>query len=164
MPATPILVLLLAVTLWIALGFGLAHWSGWRMLAIYYRGTVPDHGMRWYFIGARLGPVGYRRCLTLGADPRGIGLSMWLPLRFSHRSLYIPWAEIDELKPCHGTARPMVRLQLRRTPGVAIELPRQLAIDALRQTYGHVLPPGANALLAPNTRPGAAAPRRLESA
>jgi hypothetical protein len=160
----PILVLLLTVALWIALGFGLARWSGWSTLALYYRGTVPDYGLRWHFISARLGPFGYRQCLTLGADSRGIRLYMWLPLRFSHRSLFIPWAEIDELGLGRGGVRSSVRLQLRRAPGVAIELPRQLAIAALRQAHSRALPPGADALLAAETRPGAAPPRSLESA
>lgn len=160
----PILVLLLAVALWVALGFGLARWSGWSSLALYYRGRVPNDGLRWHFVSARVGPVGYRRCLTLGADSRGLRLSMWLPMRFSHRSLSIPWAEIDALGPCYGSTQPMVGLQLRRAPGVAIELPRQLAIAALGQVHGHVLPPGANALLAPGTHPPGAPPRRLESA
>jgi hypothetical protein len=159
----PILVLLLAVALWVALGFGLARWSGWSSLALYYRGSVPNDGLRWHFISARVGSVGYRRCLTLGADSRGLRLSMWLPMRFSHRSLSIPWAEIDALGPCYGSTQPMVGLQLRRTPGVAIELPRQVAIAALRQAYGRTLPQGANALLAADARPGAAPPRPLES-
>jgi len=89
---------------------------------------------------------------------------MWLPLRFSHRSLFIPWAEIDALGPCYGSTRPMVGLQLRRAPGVAIELPRQLAIAALGQFHGRTLPPGAEALLAADTRTGAVPSRRLESA
>jgi hypothetical protein len=160
----PILVLLLAVALWVALGFGLARWSGWGTLALYYRGSVPNDGLRWHFISARVGSVGYRRCLTLGADSHGLRLSMWLPLCFSHRSLFIRWVEIDGLQTCHGSPRPMVELQLRRAPGVAIELPRQLAIAALRQVHGHTLPPGADALLAADTRPAAAPRRRLESA
>lgn len=160
----PVLVLLLAVALWIALGFGLARWSGWSTVALYYGGSVPDHGLRRHFISARLGPVGYRQCLTLRADSRGIHISMWLPLRFSHRSLSIPWAEIDGIGPCHGSPGPTIGLQLRRAPGVAIELPRELAIAALRQIHGRALPPGANTLLAADTHPGAAPPRRLESA
>lgn len=158
-----LLVLLLAVALWIALGFGVARWSGWSTLALYYRGTVPDHGLRWHFLSARVGPAGYRRCLTLGADSRGLRLFMWLPLRFSHRSLFIPWAEIDGLEPCHGSFRPLVELQLRRAPGVAIELPRQLAIAALRQAHVRALPPGADTLLAADTQPAAVPRRPLES-
>lgn len=157
-----VLALVLAVALWVALGFALARFSGWRILASWYRRPVPDDGMRWYFTSVRLGPLGYRRCMTVGADLRGIRLSMWLPLRFSHPSLFIPWAEIDQLEACRREARPMVWLQVRRAPGVAIGLPRQLTIDALRQTHARGLPPGAHTLLAKDDRPGAP-PQPMES-
>ena len=163
MPATPILVLLLVAALWVALGFGLARFGGWSTLATYYRGALPDHGLHWHFISARLGPVGYRQCLMLGADSRGLRLSMLLPLPFSHPALFIPWAEIDKLAPCRHALQPMVRLQVRRAPSIAIDLPRQLAIDVLRQAYGRTLPPGADALLAADARTSATAPRTLES-
>lgn len=159
----PILILLLAVALWIALGFGLARWSGWSILAPHYRGTVAGHGLRWHFTSARLGPVGYRRCLGLAADAHGLRLCTWLPMRLSHPSLFIPWSEVDEVGPGRAHFRSPVRLQLRRAPGISVELPRRLAIAALRQVQGRALPPGAHALLADDSGRAAVPPQRLQS-
>lgn len=152
----PALFLLFAVALWFAIGLGMAHVSGWRTLAIHYRATEPFLDKCWYFSSASIRPVTYHRCLTLGANTRGLCISPLLPFRFSHPSLFVPWSEIDEIERCRESGRPMVRFHFRRTPSVAFTISLDLARAAIGELGGRSPPPGAGALLDPDIPAGKA--------
>jgi hypothetical protein len=70
--------------------------SGWRQLAGNYRFEGAFTGKRWRFrsISMRWG-AGYGSCVHIGADTRGLYLSILFLFRPGHPSLFIPWSDIS---------------------------------------------------------------------
>ncbi|MEO8746346.1 MAG: hypothetical protein ABI379_01620 [Rhodanobacter sp.] len=146
------LFLLLAATLWLAVGFATAYMSGWRTLATYYRATEPFRGTRWRFSSASFRPLAYHQCLTLGANGRGLHVSVSFPFPFSHPPLFVPWSEVDSIEHWREAATPMVRLHLRRAPSVTFKISQDLARAMIKEVHGRTLPIGAGTLLDPGIR------------
>jgi hypothetical protein len=73
--------------------------SGWGLLARRFRTTEEFCGERWGWQSARFRWLGgYNNCLTIGANPQGLYLSVMpimFPLRLFHPDLLIPWQEIE---------------------------------------------------------------------
>lgn len=70
--------------------------GGWASLAGAYRISEPFSGSQWKFESGQMRYLTrYNHCLTVGADPRGLYLSILWPLRISHPPLFIPWRDIS---------------------------------------------------------------------
>ena len=81
---------------WIVTAFLVGQIGGWAELAQVYRTTEPFPGrkrtwqcaaMRWF--------MSYNNCLTVGADARGLYLSIFPLFRIGHPPLLIPWSELS---------------------------------------------------------------------
>jgi hypothetical protein len=70
--------------------------SGWATLARRFRATIPFTGqtLSWKSARMRWG-AGYNNCLTIGADPAGLSLSMAFLFRLGHPPLFLPWHEVS---------------------------------------------------------------------
>ena len=150
----PVLFLLLATVLWLAVSLVMAYLGGWQTLATYYRAPGPFHGKQWHFSSASIRLVTYHNCLTLGANTQGVFISVWLPFRFRHAPLFVPWSEIDSVERCSKTVRPTVRFHFRRTPSATLGISLELARAMISETHGRPLPLGASTLLEPVVRLG----------
>jgi hypothetical protein len=70
--------------------------GGWASLAEPYRISEPFSGSQWKFESGQMRYLTrYNHCLTIGANPRGLYLSIPWPLRISHPPLFIPWRDIS---------------------------------------------------------------------
>lgn len=88
-------ILTFIVASWISITY-ISHVSGWASLVEPYRSTDPFSGSQWKFESAQMRYLTrYNHCLIVGADPRGLYLSVMWPLRIAHPPLFIPWREIS---------------------------------------------------------------------
>lgn len=111
---------------------GLLSWiSGWSGLGQEYRCGVPFTGPVWSWQTGHMRGVGFRSCLTVGADRGGLYLAMMLPFRFRHPPLYIPWSHI-QVTPKRGLFISGMQFLLGPPPGVTLWLSAALA-EKLRQ-------------------------------
>jgi hypothetical protein len=84
------------VALWCAIGFLSSKLTGWAVLAQRFRSTYPFAGQIWRWKSARMRRgANYNNCLTIGADPIGLYLSMVFFFRVGHPPLFLPWSEIS---------------------------------------------------------------------
>ncbi len=82
--------------MWAVVPTLISHIGGWAALAQNYTAQEPFTGRTWSFQrGQMRWFTGYNNCLTVGADPRGLYLSMFLLLRIGHPPLFIPWHDIS---------------------------------------------------------------------
>jgi len=74
----------------------IAVFSGWMMLSRRFRLTSVFTGATWEFRSARMRWTSrYGNCLSIGADPAGLKLSVFFPFRPGHPPLFVPWSEIS---------------------------------------------------------------------
>jgi hypothetical protein len=84
------------VAVWCLTGFLTGKMSGWATLGRRFGSTFPFPDQTWRWKSARLRwGANYNNCLTIGADPSGLYLSMLFFFRIGHPPLFIPWAEIS---------------------------------------------------------------------
>jgi hypothetical protein len=70
--------------------------GGWASLAEQYRSREPFAVSRWSFQSGQFRWLaGYNNCLTVGANPHGLYLSIFPLFRIAHPPLFIPWREIS---------------------------------------------------------------------
>jgi hypothetical protein len=131
---------LLFVAFWTAICLGMAH-LGWAKLARYYRAWESFDGQRQFFRSAQVGQSSYRNCLTMGASPRALHLSVFFLFRVGHPPLRIPWGDISA-KDTHGPLGRSYELHFRLVPGVKMRLPSDIG-DELQSGAGSRWPVGA---------------------
>jgi hypothetical protein len=91
-----ILAILSMVGSWAIIFTLISRVGGWATLAEQYRCEETFTGPRWSFQrGQMRWMVGYNNCLNVGADPRGLYLSILFPFRLGHPPLFIPWRDIS---------------------------------------------------------------------
>jgi len=83
------------VILWILLNFIISRLTGWARMAAHYHKAGGFTGKVWRFqtITTRRG-MGYRGSTNVGADSRGLHLSLFFLFRFGHPPLFVPWRDI----------------------------------------------------------------------
>jgi hypothetical protein len=92
---SPIFALAAGVGLWLVIVFLIGQFSDWAALAGEFRSTENFTGSRWHLQSGQFRWLGsYNNCLTVGADPRGLYLSVFPLFRPGHPPLFIPWNEI----------------------------------------------------------------------
>jgi hypothetical protein len=93
----PILLgIVFVVVAWITMFTLTSQIGGWATLARQYKALETFTGSRWNFEKAQMRwLIGYNNCLTIGADPRGLYISMFFPVRIGHPPLFIPWRDIS---------------------------------------------------------------------
>ena len=87
--------LFLFAAIWLGVTFLLSWLSGWRLLAQRFRAQEPWNGQRWGWQSARLRVCSYNHCLTFGASPAALYLSIMPLFGLFNPALLIPWQEIE---------------------------------------------------------------------
>jgi hypothetical protein len=120
----------------------ISHMGGWASLAEKYRCQETFTGPRWSFEqGQMRWMVGYNHCLTIGADPRGLYLSILFPFRIAHPPLFIPWRDIS-----HATKKflwvTFLELRLGHEPVIPLRISAALG-QKVKTAAGASWPPEA---------------------
>ena len=119
--------LLIAILVWLVLGFVSRHITGWASLAQRYRCHERFSGARLRSRSAVMRYWGrYSNCLTLGVNPRGFCLSMSIPFLPGHPPLFIPWNEITVRRTSFLLTK-YVELRLGREPAIPFRIYEGLA-------------------------------------
>jgi hypothetical protein len=93
--------------MWLGITSLLAELGGWRELARLYaepEGTVRAPAQRFSMasLDLRRGwfplPVNYSNCMVVEVAPAGLHLRPWLPFRFRHPPLLIPWPAMERVQ------------------------------------------------------------------
>ena len=92
----PGFIILFVLGLLFLLGHLIARLGGWTTLSALYRFQGSFLGTCWRFQSAQMRwLLGYNNCLTIGANPQGLYLSMLFLFRVGHPPLLIPWTDIS---------------------------------------------------------------------
>jgi len=98
----PIFFLLFFAAVWILVAKIVAVTGGWPKLAEIYGTTNRGEGEFFRTGSARIGkkwfPANYGRCLIIAIGSRGIFMNPWLPFRFFHRPLFLPWRAVTKME------------------------------------------------------------------
>ncbi len=84
--------------LWCAVLLALSYAGGWHALAASYGAREPPHGTQFTGESGFVGGVSYRGTLTVHVASEGLFLSVPAFFRIGHRTLLIPWNEINNPK------------------------------------------------------------------
>ena len=129
-------VLLIAILVWMVVGFASGHITGWASLAQRFRYDERFTGERVRFCSAAMRYWNhYGNCLTIGVNPQGFFLSLSIPFFPGHPPLLIPWDEITLCRKRFLWAK-CVELRLGREPAVPLRICERLAtkLAALART------------------------------
>jgi len=134
--------LLLVLLVWVGALHLLARVGGWASLARVYRLEDSFAGDRWRFQSGQMRwATNYGSILTVGANRRGLYLAVFLPFRFGHPPLFIPFADISA-GTMRGRAFAHYELGFRRVPGIPFRvserLGRRIATAAGPSWPGHI--------------------------
>ncbi|TWT78757.1 hypothetical protein CA13_01540 [Planctomycetes bacterium CA13] len=125
---SPLVVVIMLPLMWCGISFLLTFLSGWAKLAERYPDrTLPDC-KAFYCQSGNIGGVNYNSCLTLCVSQRGLGLSVMIPFRIGHPTLWIPWSDFHDVQE---TRTPIVGFRsmtatLGTPPTVKVKLPAWL--------------------------------------
>ena len=121
------LIVLAGVGFWIGVGLLIARIGGWAALAAAYSHSGEFQGERLRFQTAQMRwGTNYGGCLTIGANHRGLFLSVLFLFRIGHPPLFIPWTDISVSDP-KGRWFSYVELRFRRAPSIPLRVSEQLA-------------------------------------
>jgi hypothetical protein len=113
--------------------------GGWRLLARTYPLSEPFPADRWRFQSARMRyGVAYNGGLNVGADRRGLYISILFLLRGGHPPLFIPWPDVS-ISSEHSSWFAGTTLRFKKEPGVPFRISETLA-QRLRVAAGSSWP------------------------
>ena len=132
------------VIAWVGTFQALASIGGWRELARAYPplgvlGSSLGESFRFRSAQLRNG-IGYNNCITLGASPMALRISMPWVFSIGHAPIEVPWSEI-RTEAGRSWGFPMVTLHVARLPGIPLRLRRGLAADLARASGGQLALP-----------------------
>jgi hypothetical protein len=141
-PQPPFLVFgVFFVAVWIAVGFLVGTFSGWRLLASRFRLEGEFCGNVHIWQSARMKSyMDYHGVLKIGANDEGLYLATSFLFRLGHPALLIPWREIELGPRRRKWFFPTVELRLGRDNQVPLVISAGLA-ESLRIDAGEVWPP-----------------------
>jgi len=90
-----------------------AHASGLNRLVDSYPANTEPTGIRFTWQTVMIGPVVYRRCVTVHVSGEGLYLHVRPPLA-SYPLLFIPWSEVSALRPATFHWQNGLRLSIGR--------------------------------------------------
>lgn len=122
----PLLFVLFFVGLWMLISVVISHVGGWQELAGIYSSADPFQGRRWPVQSGQMRWAGYNNALTVGANARGLHLSVLFLFRLGHPPLFIPWEEISAENK-RQWLRSRVELRFARASGVPLVISKGLA-------------------------------------
>jgi hypothetical protein len=122
-----VLALLVVLLFIILLLYAFARLSGWSRLAAAYPGRDrPAQPRRWFGYGVFRGWIGYNGGLMVGADEGGLDIAgMPFLLAFCHPPIFIPWADVVEIRRRRILWAAFYGIRTRRAPEVDFALRRR---------------------------------------
>jgi hypothetical protein len=120
----PFFFCLFFVLFWLLGSWMIARHSGWTTLALAYGTNRKYVGPQLKGRTAKLNWVHYHTCLNIGANGRGLSLTMGYFFNLNHKNLFIPWNDI-QLTKSEMTWGPTVVLHFEKVPKVLMELPEK---------------------------------------
>jgi hypothetical protein len=92
----PLIFPLYLVSVWILVSFVISLIGGWYQLQRNFRLREKFDGTQWTFQSGKMRSIaGYRNCLVVGANPRGLFLGTLVLFRAFHPNLLIPWEQVS---------------------------------------------------------------------
>jgi hypothetical protein len=132
----PLAFLPLFILFWCAVTYLIALLTGWSRLAERFRLSTTFTGPTWNFQTARMRfTARYGNCLTVGADPTGLEISILFLFRPAHPPLFIPWSEITLARRSTFLGIRQVKLLLGHDEQIPFTITGRLA-DRLQSAAG----------------------------
>jgi hypothetical protein len=120
---------LFAPSIWILVTFIISRVGGWSLLAKAYlaqANTLDGESWRFQSIQMRWA-TNYGNCVTVRANPLGLGLSVLWLLRIAHPPLLIPWSDITIHRVRRNRFFPsLIEFRFRLQPSVPIRVNNKL--------------------------------------
>lgn len=136
----PLAVIPFFLLFWCVVNFLIAALTGWSTLARRFRMQSPFTSPTWRFQSARMRwSTHYGSCLTVGADPTGLMLSVFFLFRVGHPPLFVPWSEISVVERSKSWLGRQVKLQLGREEQIPLLITGSLA-DRIQSAAGSSWP------------------------
>ncbi len=125
--------------LWGGISLLLAWIGGWASLAKVYRAADTFSGNRWWCQSARMQRfVNYNNSLVIGANKRGLYLSIVFIFRMGHPPLFVPWDHVTIQEGTWFHVR-YLEFRFRRNPAVPLRISRRLG-EKMAKEAGHWWP------------------------
>ena len=103
---------------WMAIVFLISRLSGWALLAGQYPADGPVSGEKFGWCSARLRFFSnYSNCLTVTVAATGMHIQPFLPFRFGHSPIFVPWTAIQELRLTNYWLTTAVLVKIRNREG-----------------------------------------------
>jgi hypothetical protein len=108
--------------------------SGWRSLASVYPEEHPFAGdlFRFQSVFMRYRSA-YANVVIFGANQEGLRISVFLPWRFAHPPIFVPWQDVSAKAERRGTAK-MMRLYFENSPEISMLIMQRLAAKLSRSS------------------------------
>ena len=121
------------IAFWCAISFVIASVGGWRLLAARYPANADDfNGKRWHMRSGRMRwTTRYNGVLTIGADMRGLYLSVFILFRVGHAPIYVPW-DFAEVREQRGLVFSYLAFVFKEFPGIYLTVPARLGVDVVK--------------------------------
>ncbi len=121
---------------WVLICLGLSNMGGWKNLAESYPGKKTFFGKQFTMRDGYLGKAHYRTLLTLGANSRGLHISVLFAFRIGHPPIFIPWSDISAKHKKRLMIYNMVELTFAKNPERRLEITYDLARDLANASRG----------------------------
>jgi len=137
-------------SIWILVSFIVSRVGGWSLLAkVYHAQANTLDGESWRFQSIQMRwETNYGNCVTLRADPLGLGLSVIWLLRIAHPPLLIPWSDITIHRVRRTRFFPaLIEFRFRLEPFIPIRVNNKLfskilgSSDKYYPDFRHISPP-----------------------
>ena len=123
------------LVLWLLLNLIISRLTGWARMAAHYPVIGAFTGKIWRFqtITTRRG-MGYKGSANVGADSRGLHLSLFFIFRFGHPPLFVPWRDITITEKQVFKSK-VLELRFRKTEDLPVRIFAKLG-DHLAEAAG----------------------------
>lgn len=132
---------LLFVVIWIVVVQLVSSAGGWRALAETYPAAGEPSSLRLRFRSARMRHgTNYNGVITFVSSPAGLHLSVFLPFRFGHGPIFVPWTDVS-VETGRLLFVPTLTFRFARRPEIPLRVQRGLGQKLLRAA-GRAVPRG----------------------
>ena len=123
------------LVLWVLVNLIISRLTGWARMASHYPVMGAFTGKIWRFqtIGTRRG-MGYKGSTNVGADSRGLHLSLFFIFRFGHPAIFVPWRDITITEKQVFKSKEL-ELRFRKTEDLPVRIFAELG-DRLAEAAG----------------------------
>jgi hypothetical protein len=121
-PLNPRYFAIFFLVLWVLLNFFISRLTGWASMAAHYHNVGGFTGKVWRFqtITTRWG-MGYKGSTNVGADSKGLYLSLFFLFRFGHPPLFVPWRDVTITEKQVFRSK-VLELRFRKTEDLAVRI------------------------------------------